>query len=114
MKQVNSITVAELSVMAQKMYGSFVKGVIDLKKKILVVDAEMHADEEQFLLEKGSAQADLWGVNLYPQKFDTSEFIEFDSMINIRPSQQNMSRGVEDKIIRQQITELIAEKVTDG
>jgi hypothetical protein len=111
MKQVDTITVAELSEMAQKMYGNFVKGVVDLNKKILVVDVEMHADAEQFLLEKGSVQNDLWGINLYPSKFKTDEFIEFDSMINIRPRQNNMSRGIEDENIRKQITLLVVEKV---
>src|ERR1700704_4313427 len=93
----NKITVAELSEMAEKMYGSLVKGVVDIQKHILIVDAEMHADEEQLLLEDGSIQQDLWGINLYPTKFGTDEFIEFDSMINIRPRQQNMSRGVENE-----------------
>ena len=111
MKQVDTITVAELSDMAQKMYGNLVKSVVDLKKMALVVDVEMHVDAEQFLLENGSAQNDLWGINLYPAKFNTEEFIEFDSMINIRPRQQNMSRGVEDESIHKQITSLVAKKV---
>ena len=72
----------------------------------------MHADEEELLLESGSKQADLWGINLYPERFGTDEFVEFDSMINIRPRQQNMSRGVENEIIRLQILELVAGKVT--
>jgi hypothetical protein len=112
MKRVeDKITVAELSEMAGNMYGNLVKGVVDIARNILVVDAEMHADEEQFLLENDSRQQDLWGVNLYPEKFGTEDFIEFDSMINIRPRQQNMSRGVEDEGIRNQITALVKEKV---
>lgn len=112
MKKVeDKIAVAELSEMAEKMYGNFVKGVVDLQRNILVVDAEMHADEEQFLLENDSRQQDLWGINLYPEKFGTADFIEFDSMINIRPRQQNMSRGVEDEAIRNQIVILVKEKV---
>ena len=111
MKKVEKITITELSEMAANMYGNLVKGMVDLNKKILVVDAEMHADEEQMLIESGSAQNDLWGINLYPEKFGEDEFIEFDSMINIRPRQNNMSRGVEDESIRNQITALINEKV---
>lgn len=111
MKKIDTITVAELLEMAQKMYGSLVKGVVDLKKNILILDAEMHADEEQLLLEDGSSQNDLWGINLYPLKFGTKDFIEFDSMINIRPRQKNMSRGIEDESIRKRITELVGEKV---
>lgn len=97
--------------MAEKMYGNLVKGVVDLERGLLVVDAEMHADEEQFLLEDDSRQQDLWGINLYPEKFGTDEFIEFDSMINIRPRQQNMSRGVENESLRKRIIALVEEKV---
>jgi len=112
MKKVeDKITIAELSEMAEKMYGNLVKGVVDLESSVLVVDAEMHADEEQFLLEHDSQQRDLWGINLYPEKFGSDDFVEFDSMINIRPRQQNMSRGVEDESIRKRIVTLISEKV---
>lgn len=111
MKKIDVITVAELSEMAQKMYGTLVKGVVDIEQGLLIVDAEMHADEEQALLEYGSQQVDLWGINLYPEKFGTDDFIEFDSMINIRPRQQNMSRGVEDENIRKRIIELVNGKV---
>lgn len=111
MKNVEKISVEELTMMAEKMYGNMVKAVIDIKNNILIVDAELHADQEQFLLEQGSKQEDLWGVNLYPDKFGTTEFIEFDSMINIRPRQKNMSRGVEDLEIRRQIVSLIEPKI---
>jgi hypothetical protein len=107
MKQVESITVEELQAMAQKMYGGLVKGVVDVQKGLLVVDAEMHVDEEQFLLENGSKQADLWGINLYPDKFGTDSFIEFDSMVNIRPSQKNLHRGIDSPEIRAKIQEIV-------
>ncbi|SRR6266540_2390375 len=112
MKKVeNKITIAELTEMAEKMYGNLVKGVVDLERNVLVVDAEMHADEEQFLLEEGSRQQDLWGINLYPEKLGIDDFVEFDSMINIRPRQQNMSRGVEDESIKKRIIVLVSQKV---
>lgn len=112
MKQVTNITVAELTAMAEKMYGSMVKGVVDIEKKHLVLDAEMHVDEEQYLLEHGSAQRDLWGINLHPAKFGSDGFIEFDSMINIRPSQNNRSRSVEDPQIQMAIRKIISGIVT--
>src|ERR1700722_12275314 len=110
MKSVDTISITELSEMSNNMYGNLVKAVVDLTKGSLVVDAEMHADEEEYLLENGSKQADLWGINLYPSQFGTDKFIEFDSMINIRPRQQNMSRDVEDETIRQQIIALVSQK----
>jgi hypothetical protein len=106
-----TISTPELLAMAEKMYGNLVKAVVDLQRNILVVDAEMHADEEQYLLEQGSKQNDLWGINLYPSKFGADDFIEFDSMINIRPRQQNMSRGIDNPKIREQIVKLVREKV---
>ena len=71
----------------------------------------MHADGEAYLLDDGSKQEDLWGINLHPDKFGTDEFIEFDSMINIRPRQNNPSRDVLDETVRQQIRAIVAEIV---
>lgn len=86
--------------------GPMVKAVVDVDKGIIGIDADMHADIEQFLLSKGSSQDALWGINLYPE--DPSEdFIEFDSMINIRPRQNNRSRDVENPEIRAKITEVV-------
>lgn len=111
MKTVDTISVDKLSQIANKMYGSLVKAVVDLRKYILVIDAEMHADLEQYLLEQGSKQNDLWGINLYPAKFGTDDFIEFDSMINIRPSQKNMTRGIDNQAVRKRIIRLVNSKV---
>ncbi len=66
----------------------------------------MHADEEKLLLENGSKQKNLWGINIYPDK-KGADFIEFDSIINIRPSQNNLSRFIEDEKIRKKIIEII-------
>jgi hypothetical protein len=108
MKQVDKISLDELKQMSQKMFDSLVKAVVDIEKKIIVVDAEMHYDEEQFLVERGSKQVDLWGINLYPGEYGTPNFIEYDSMINIRPNHGNKSRSVEDPQIRRKIETIIA------
>lgn len=97
--------------MAEKMYGTLVKADVDIKNRIVVVDMDMHSDGEAYLLEQGSQQGDIWGINLYPQHFGTDDFIEFDSMINIRPRQNNPSRDVLDESIRKQIIELVNEIV---
>jgi hypothetical protein len=102
----NRITLGELGELAQRMFGNFVKAVIDTEKKIMAVDAELHADLEAFLLENGSEQKNLWGINLYP-KIKDEELIEFDSMINIRPSQNNRSRNVEDPEMRKIIIGIV-------
>lgn len=111
MKLVDKISVKELKEMAQKMYGTFVKGVVDVDQDLLVVDSEMHVDLEQYLLEQGSKQDNLWGINLHPDKYGNPELIEFDSMINIRPRVGNMSRSVEDQKIQEQIRNVVLEKI---
>ncbi len=100
------ISKKELTEMSKKMFGNLVKAVVDIKKGIMVVDAELHADEEALLLENGSAQKDLWGINFYPELIG-EDFVEFDSMINLRPSQNNRSRGVEDVEIQKNILNVV-------
>ena len=113
MTLVDKITIDELCAMSEKMSEPLVKGVVDIERRMLVVDAGLHADEELFLLEQGSAQKNLWGINLWHEEYGTGDFIEFDSMINIKPMQNNRSRGVEDADTRRIIYEIVAEKV-DG
>jgi len=107
MKQVDDISLAELTQMAQKMHEGIVKAAVDLARNVIVVDMGMHADGEAYLLEADSKQKDLWGINLHPDKYGTDEFVEFDSMINLRPSQGNYSRGIDDETIRSRIIELV-------
>lgn len=109
MKIVDKISVAELKEMAEKMFGELVKADVDIVKRIVIIDMPMHYDGEQELLQKGSKQQDIWGINLHPDDFGTDDFIEFDSMINIRPSQGNPSRDVLDEAVRTKIKEIIAE-----
>ena len=101
-----NISLGELDNMAKKTFGNLVKAVADVEKQIMAVDAELHADLEALLLEKGSKQKDLWGINIYPE-LEGEDFIEFDSMINLRPSQGNRSRGVEDAKIRSNIRTIV-------
>lgn len=89
------------------MFGNMVKAVVDIEKKIVAIDAEMHADLEQLLLESNSEQKNLWGINFYPE-MTGEDFVEFDSMINVRPSQKNRSRGVDDPEIRKKIIEVVS------
>lgn len=90
------ITLERLRELAESLFGEFVKAVVDVDRGVMAVGGELHADEEAVLLDDGSAQADLWGVNLYPDAYPAEDWIEFDSMINVRPRQSNQTRGVED------------------
>lgn len=111
MKVVDKISIAELLEMSDKMFGTLVKADVDVAKRIMIVDMGMHADGEAFLMEQGSKQNDVWGLNLHPDQYDTEDFIEFDSMINIRPSQGNASKDVLDPSLRQQIISIVSEVV---
>ena len=107
----HSISIQKIRKMAKQQFGNLVKAVIDLDKGIMVIDADLHSDQESLLIQSGSNQANLWGINLYPEKYHSSEFIEFDSMINLRPSQNNLSRNVEDEKIRKKIINIVKKLV---
>jgi hypothetical protein len=102
---------AHLRTMAEGMFGDLVKAVVDVGQGIMAIGGELHADEEALLITSGSSQADLWGINLYPDRHGCPDFVEFDSMINIRPNQGNRSRSVDDPAIRADIAEIVARLV---
>jgi len=106
-----SVTVVHLGELAESGFGNLVKAVVDVDKGIMVIGGEMHADEEAILLGLGSSQTDLWGINLYPSQYGQDDWIEFDSMINIRPRQGNRSRGVEDPIAQEKIVAVVGHLV---
>ena len=96
----------ELRELAAGRFGDMVKAVVDLRRGVMLLDAELHADQEAELLAEGSAQQDLWGINLYPDVAGP-DWLEFDSMINLRPSFGNRSRGVDDPDARTAIARLV-------
>ncbi len=87
-------------------FETMTKGVADLKKGLIALDAEMHSDLEQLLLEEGSEQEDLWGFNLFADK-ENDGFIEYTSFINIRPRQGNKSMEIADPKIRDSVKKLV-------
>jgi hypothetical protein len=104
------ITLASLREMAGKKFGDMVKAVVDVERGVMAIDGELHADEESLLLENGSKQASLWGINIYPDAAG-DDWLEFDSLINLRPSQGNRSRGVEDPQVRERIKDIVSRLV---
>ncbi len=105
-----NVTLQELREMADAIFGNLVKAVVDVDREICAVDAELHSDLEALLLEDGSKQKDLWGINIYPE-MQGDDFVEFDSMINMRPSQGNRSRSVENDQMRRKILAVVAKRV---
>ena len=106
----NPISMDELRTLAEHRFGDMVKAVVDLRRGVMLLDADMHADQEAELLAEGSVQEDLWGINLYPD-LPEADWLEFDSMITLRPSFGNRSRGVDDPGIRDRIVGLIGRLV---
>ncbi|OGW69493.1 MAG: hypothetical protein A2036_04205 [Omnitrophica bacterium GWA2_50_21] len=100
------ITLNGLQILANHLFENMVKAVVDVDKELLAVDAELHSDLEALLLESGSRQKALWGINLYPA-LPGDDFIEFDSMINLKPSLGNRTRGVEDPSVRLRIVNIV-------
>ena len=96
----------ELRTIAGNTFGDMVNCVADVQLHRLAIDAALHADLERMLLENGSAQEDLWGFNLWVEE-DGDDFVEFDSLINIRSWQGNPSRDVLDPEIRESIRSLV-------
>lgn len=101
-----AINTEELRRIAKLSFGDLVKAVVDIERELVAIDAELHSDLEALLLEAGSKQANLWGINFYPD-LEGDDFIEFDSMINLRPSQKNTSRGVDSKDIQAKIRAIV-------
>ncbi|HEY8767864.1 MAG TPA: DUF5674 family protein [Dehalococcoidia bacterium] len=105
------VSLEHLRILASGMFGDLIKAVVDVQLGIMAIGGELHADEEALLLDEGSKQADLWGINLYPADYGGLEWIEFDSMINVRPSSGNRSRAVEDPTICIRIGDLVGRLV---
>lgn len=108
----DSVRRLELITIARAQFGDMVKAVVDIRRGIMAIGGELHSDEEALLLDEGSAQADLWGINLYPEESGDA-WIEFDAMINVRPSQGNRSRAVEDPTAQEHIRRVVTSLVRD-
>jgi hypothetical protein len=104
------ISLDELRQAAADRFGDMIKAVVDVERRIMIIDADFHADQEARLLAEGSRQVDLWGINLYPD-LPEGDWLEFDSMINLRPSFGNRSRGIDDPTIRERIAQLVRDLV---
>ncbi len=107
----DKISIKKLEEMAEKMFGNLVKAMVDVEKEIIAVDAPMHADLLELLIEKENSEPqNLWGINLYPEKMG-EDFIEFDSIMNLKPALGNKSRYVENKEIREKIKKIVEKYV---
>ena len=101
------ITRSELKKIAEERFGDLVKAAVDIEQEIMALGGELHVDEEVALIEQeGSKQENIWGINIYPQE-TRNAFIEFDSMINLKPMFGNRSRGVDDSTTKEKIIKIV-------
>jgi len=104
------ITKQELEDFAQKNYGDMIKAAVDIEKEIIALGGEFHSDANKALIEQGSNQRNIWGINIYPVK-GKEEWIEFVSLINIRPADNNFDMEVQNKEIREKIKQIVDELI---
>jgi len=105
-----AISREQLDEIAMEYYEELIKGVVDIKRKVVALGGEMHADSEEVLLKDGSKQSDLWGFNILLDK-KKEECLMYESFINIRPRNNNKGLEVEDTKIRDQMKRIIFERV---
>jgi hypothetical protein len=105
------IPFSEVVAAAQCRFGDMVKAAVDVGRGVIALGGELHSDEEALLLEDGAMQADVWGINIYPAEAGDG-WIEFDSMINVRPSAHNRTRSVDDPAVRSRIRIVVDALIT--
>jgi len=109
----DSISRREIIEIANKEFGDLVKAVVDIEQGIMAIGGELHADEEVVLMEKENSKREhTWGINIYPKKSE-QEWIEFDSMINLKPHYGNRSRDVESPEVKEKIKGIVRKLITE-
>lgn len=102
----DKISKSELEELAKEFYVEMVKGVADIDREIIALGGEWHIDANSILIEDGSKQNNLWGFNIYLSK-PKEERLEYNSLINIRPAQYNVSMEIESEEIKNKIFDIV-------
>ena len=103
----DKISLEEIKKIAHEQYGDIVKAVVDIEQGIMGVGGELHVDIQSTLMKDENSEAgNTWGINLYIEKTG-DDFVEFDSMINLKPLLDNKTRDVENQEIKIKIREII-------
>lgn len=104
------ISKEELKDLAKEFYEDLIKGVVDVRREVVALGGEMHADAEEVLLKEGSQQSDLWGFNILLDK-NKDDCLIYESFINIRPRDNNKDLEVKNPAIREKMKSIIFKKV---
>lgn len=105
------ITKPELRRMAEEIFGDMVKGTADITKDTMALGGEMHIDSNQLLLDTGSEQQNVWGFNIYPDQ-PVESWIEYNSLVNIKPVLGNRSPDILDASVREKIKDIVLKHVS--
>ena len=92
-----------------EMLETYVKLAVDVERGILAGGGAMHADCEALLIEDGSQQEFIWGADWNP----TAQEVTFESLINIRPRQNNRSLELQDATLRAQVEQITRKLLGD-
>ncbi len=108
----DGITREELRALAREQYGDLIKAVVDVAQGIMGVGGELHVDIQSLLIREAGSHGDTtWGINLYLDQ-TSDDFIEFDSMVNLKPLLGNRTRGVESEEIQEKVRAIVARLIT--
>jgi len=102
------ISKEELVQIAEEVFGNMVKVDIDIRREILTAGGEWHSEGDDILVKDGSSREDVWGVNFYPWN-KPEDRIEYNSLINIKPSLNHKDMEIRDKKIKEQTRKIIQE-----
>jgi hypothetical protein len=86
-----------------KALDNYIKLAVDIERQILAGGGELHADCEEALINDGSSQENIWGVDWYP----VTKKVFFESLINIRPKQDNNSLFIQNSKIRNLVEKIV-------
>lgn len=105
--------ISELRQLANDIYADMVKAVVDIQLKVIAVGGLMHADWEQFLLDRGSKQEKLWGFNIFPDKASKYR-LQYNSLINIRPRDGNLKPDIQNEDLKNKIKNIVDAIINDN
>ena len=100
------ISIDEVEAIAQEFYRTMVKGVVDIEKEIIALGGEYHIDANNRLVEEGSLQPHIWGFNVHLDR-EGNDWIEYTSLINIRPAAGNRGMLIRDQELQKRVREIV-------
>lgn len=106
----DQISLEELQTLAKEFYGAMIKGVADIERGVAAFGGEYHMEANMILIEDGSGQSNLWGFNVYFKK-PREDWLEYISLINIRPVDGNFDMMIGDEQIRNKVKEIVNSKI---